>query len=188
MLAIYGTSLNIAYNPKDKDTYISRGFGAKGHNELHINTLYDIENHIYTNCLIQDGAGSERQALLAMLKQDKIKGKNIIIADRGYESYNILAHFIENDLKFVVRFKDITSSGILKTLKTETDEFDVNIIKILTDKQSKQYKDGKYTILPANCNFDYLDKDNNTYTIDLNCLQENMNVWLLIWISIFLQI
>ena len=36
----------------------------------------------------------------------------ILVADRGYENYNIFAHAIEKGWKFAIRVKDKNSNGI----------------------------------------------------------------------------
>lgn len=38
--------------------------------------------------------------------------KAILIADRGYENYNVMAHAMNKGWKFVVRIKDKNSNGI----------------------------------------------------------------------------
>ena len=48
LLAVDGTDLNIAKNPNDEETYLEQGF-----NQLHINALYDLENHTYVDAVIQ---------------------------------------------------------------------------------------------------------------------------------------
>ncbi|MGM9976892.1 MAG: hypothetical protein ACI32G_08220 [Bulleidia sp.] len=44
---------------------------------------------------------------------------------------------------FLIRVKDITSNGILSTISSEEceDEFDIDIIRTLTRKQTKEVKD-----------------------------------------------
>ena len=50
----------------------------------------------------------------------------LIIADRGYESYNLMAHIQEKGWKFLIRIKDISSSGIASGLELpDSDEFDL---------------------------------------------------------------
>ena len=58
--------------------------------------------------------------------------KSIIIADRGYEKYNLFALCIEQSQYFLIRVKDITSNGILSTISFEEyeDEFDIDIVRI----------------------------------------------------------
>lgn len=48
---------------------------------------------------------------------DRLKLENVIlVADRGYENYNIFAHAIEKGWKFAIRVKDKNSNGIASGL------------------------------------------------------------------------
>lgn len=61
-----------------------------------MNAIYDLQNRIYTDVIIQPGRyPNEMGALLDMIKRSKIKEPGLLIADRGYESYNLLAHMPE---------------------------------------------------------------------------------------------
>ena len=54
--------------------------------------------------------------------------KAILIADRGYENYNVMAHAINKGWKFVVRIKDKNSNGIASGLNLpKTDIFDIDL-------------------------------------------------------------
>ena len=96
LIACDGSDLAIACNPKDKETHrrhnsIERG--EKGYNQLHLNALYDLKNRIYIDAVIQPGRHpNEAQALIEMLKHSKVQEPVLLIADRGYESYNIMAN------------------------------------------------------------------------------------------------
>ena len=52
-----------------------------------------------------------------MTDRSKISDEVIVIADRGYESYNVFAHIEQIGWKYVIRVKDITSNGILSAMK-----------------------------------------------------------------------
>lgn len=88
--------------------------------------------------------------------------KTIFIVDRGYESYNNLAHVIEKGAFFLFRCKDINSNGIVAFSKDKLpnkDEFDTNISLILTRKWTKEILNNrdKYRHFRNNDTFDYLD-------------------------------
>ena len=69
--------------------------------------------------------------------------KSIIIADRGYEKYSLFTLCLEQSQYFLIRAKDITSNGILSTISSEEyeDEFDIDIVRTLTRKQTREVKD-----------------------------------------------
>ena len=126
LLAVDGSRVNIARNPNDYDSYVSREKG-KGFNCLVLSTVYDLLNHQYTDAIIQGiKTQDERDALLNMMPS--VGDDSILIADRGYESYNVFAHFNEAKKNYVIRVKDSTYKSILSTLNLPKEAFD----KIIT--------------------------------------------------------
>ena len=72
----------------------------KGYNQLHLNALYDLSNRIYLDAIVQpDRHPNKSQALIKMIKRSTLNEKTILMADRGYESYNILAHAQEKGME-----------------------------------------------------------------------------------------
>lgn len=58
--------------------------------------MYDLMQHIYVDASIQSKRGmNEHKALVLMIGESEIPGNVIVIADRGYESFNNIAHFQE---------------------------------------------------------------------------------------------
>lgn len=53
ILAVDGSDIQIATNPKDLSSYHPGVNGQKPYNLLHLNALYDLKNHIYTDAVIQ---------------------------------------------------------------------------------------------------------------------------------------
>lgn len=170
LLAVDGSSLCIFHNPNDKKTYFSNGKNSKGFNLLHLNALYDLCNRVYVDALVQPGREhEERQALIEMIDNLNYNEKRIIIADRGYESYNIFEHLSQKGENYVIRVKDINSSGLSSSLKLPKDEcFDENIELLMTRRQTKEIKSNKdkYRFLPKNSRFDFLPHGNKgTYPV-----------------------
>ncbi|WP_182914237.1 transposase [Paenibacillus sp. 1011MAR3C5] len=89
LLAIDGSDLHITTDPADTDTYFQSGPNTKGFNLLHLNAAYDLCNRLYVDAIVQPRRlCNEGRALAAMVDRSPIKGKTIVTADRGYESYN----------------------------------------------------------------------------------------------------
>lgn len=154
-----GSDVNISRNPSDEETFIHEG--EKGYNMIHLNALYDLLNHTYCDLTIQGKKKlHERQALNQMVDRCSDPTPAIVIADRGYESFNVFAHLIRKDMKFIIRMKDISSNGILGGCHLPDDEFDEYMETTLTRRHTKETLNNPdiYTILPSITDFDYLDE------------------------------
>lgn len=159
LLACDGSDVNIARNPSDEDTFIHEG--EAGYNAIHINALYDITNRTYCDFLVQGKKKlHERAALNTMVDRYSDSTPAIIMADRGYESFNVFAHIIQNGIQFVVRMKDINSNGILAAYDLPDGEFDTSIKTTLTRRHTKTTKSNPniYTSLQPGTDFDFLDE------------------------------
>ena len=140
LLACDGSDINISHNPKDKTTYHINTSATRGYNQLHLNALYDVLNGIYADVNIDTAAKThECDALEKMIENRQYPVDSIIICDRGYEKYNLMACCIEKHQKFIIRVKDIHSNGILSTIHLDDAAFDTNITKsnISSDKRNK---------------------------------------------------
>ena len=92
ILAVDGSDVQIPTNPEDLASFYSETNNRKAYNLLHINALYDISHHIYSDVIIQKSKeANEHKALQEMVDRSKIT-KALVIADRGYESFNSMAH------------------------------------------------------------------------------------------------
>lgn len=102
ILAVDGSDIQIPVNPNDKATYFPGTNGQKPYNLLHLNALYDICHHIYYDAIVQNRYEyHEHKALQEMVDRSDIS-QVLIIADRGYESYNNIAHIQEKNWFFVL--------------------------------------------------------------------------------------
>ena len=158
VLACDGSDVNIAYDEKDEDTK-RQNSNNKPFSQFHINGLYDCINHVFWDTSI-DTATKTREcaALIEMIMKHDYPVNSIITADRGYEKYNLIACCIENNQKFVFRIKDINVFGsILSNLNLPDEEFDLDITKILTRKQTNETKANKhkYTFISNKSEFNY---------------------------------
>lgn len=176
LLAVDGSDLNICHNPNDVDTYFQSTPDSKGFNQLHLNAMYDLCNKLYVDVCIQPGRKeNEFMALTGMTDRSNISGDVMVVADRGYESYNVFAHIEKKGWKYAIRVKDIMSNGILSALNLpDADEFDVDIDINLTKKQTNEVKSKPeiYKFVPKTSTFDYLDlRINKFYPIKFRVLR-----------------
>lgn len=139
----------------------------KGYNQLHLNALYDLKNRIYVDTIIQPGRfPNETKALIDMMERSKIQEPVLLIADRGYESYNIMAHAQEKGWKFLIRAKDLGSRGILIHLPIpDSGTFDCTLSLVLTRKQTKEIKNQpqRYRCLTNKTSCGFLDPVSNPF-------------------------
>ena len=169
LLAMDGSDLQIFADPNDKDSYYPGVNGQHPYSLLHLNALYDLENRIYTDALIQKSRnGNEHKALTDMVDRSDILNA-ILLADRGYEGYNNLAHLQEKGWHYLIRIKD-GLQGILSGLDLPgTDEFDLSFELLLTRRQTKEVKSlcatdrNRYKCIPSNTSFDFLSVTNRKH-------------------------
>ena len=176
LLAVDGSTFNIAHNPNDEKTYIKSSTAKKGYNSLHLNALYDLMNRLYIDAQIQPIRElNERQALIEMVGNSPLKDPVILVADRGYESYNTFAHLEEKGWNYVIRVKDIKSKSIVSSLDLpDSDEFDTTIHLTLTRKQTNEVKSNPhhYKFLPNNARFDHFDlKETQFYKLSFRVVR-----------------
>jgi len=167
LLAVDGSDMNIAANPNDHDTYFQTSEDAKGYSLLHLNAMYDLCSRIYVDATIQSPrCANENKALCEMVDRSQIKDNVIVMADRLYESYNNFAHIETKGWNYVIRIRDLGSTGILSALPLPTDgEFDLCFSRILTKKQTNEVKAHPeiYRFIPSTSTFDFLDLHTNKF-------------------------
>lgn len=147
VLAIDGTTINMARNPKS-DSFVINNSTPKGYNQLHVNPLYDVLNKTYQHCVIQpQPQQDEVGALLFMMKWYDFKEKTLIVADRGYESYNVFAH-IQNtpNTDFLIRVKQ-DRTAMREIGKLPMTELDTDVSFTITTTQTKEDKENGYILL-----------------------------------------
>ena len=174
LLAGDGSSINIRFNKQDDETFIKNQSNGSGYNAVHLNALYDLNNNFYPAFRLQNGNGSELRAMIDMIDNVDFCPNTIVVLDRYFESYNLFAHVEQKGLKYVVRIKDVDSTGILNKYNLPKDkEFDIHIRPIITKKQSKEVKNNKaYTLLKGKDDFDFVDLQNNWfYEMDIRVVR-----------------
>ena len=137
LFAADGSTIHIPDNPSDKDSLVIFSERQRPSNLLHLNALYDLCSNTYCDAIIEGmQVYDERRALIRMVQRNP-SSRVIYIADRGYESYNLLAHIQQLGQSFLLRVKD--SNGIASGLSLPSeDEFDCCFSLKLTKMKSKQ--------------------------------------------------
>lgn len=158
LLAVDGSDLHTPTNKDEADSYHKGMNGQKPYNLFHLNALYDLQRRIYTDAIVQGRKQwNEHRAFVTMVDRDETSVPTIYIADRGYESYNNMAHVIEKRQKFLIRVRDSKSNSLVSGLILPVqDEFDVQYRVGLTRKQTNQVKNSCLKFVPHTSTFDYL--------------------------------
>jgi len=136
--------------------------GTQTYNMMHMNAIYDLLQHTYVDEVIQNyNEMNEHKAFIEMVDRSWLDNV-LVMADRGYESFNNIAHASERGWYFMIRAKDSGSHGITDGFDLPTSgAFDVAIDLNLTRKQTNEVKKlfvdrNHYHYLAHNVNFDYL--------------------------------
>lgn len=155
LLAIDGSDLSLPYNP-DEDTVV-----GKNHlSTLHLNAAFDVETKQFVDAVVQKGI-KENECSAACELVDALSEQYpvIIMADRGYESYNLFAHIEERLFDYVIRIKDVKSNGMLSGMDLpDTETFDVTKRIIITRHSTgpAAVNPKKYKYLTKQSRFDFI--------------------------------
>lgn len=144
LLAVDGTTVNLPRNPK-APSFVQNDGIPKGVNQLHVTPFYDILSRTFTDLVIQpEPRKDEIGALVEMLKRNTFAQKTLIIADRGFESYNLIAHILEKpNADFLIRVKQ-SRSAMREVAKLPLCELDCDISFTITTTQTNEDKKGGY--------------------------------------------
>lgn len=165
LLAVDGSDVQIPTNHDHAESLMLTRESSTPYNLLHLDAMYDLCSRLYLDVVVNGiREGNEQRALNSMVDRSAIK-KAIIMADRGYESYNVFAHIQEKDWKFLIRIKDGTGGIVSGVDLPETEEFDEFFDIRLAFKQTNEMKElfkdrNHYKKLKAAHEFDFLPKKN----------------------------
>ena len=175
LLAADGSDFTFLSRPRfaSSQYFVSEGHSAKGFYSLHLNAFYDLTTNTYSDALIQPvHEKDEFRAFCRMAdRHQTLPGtRDIFIGDRGYCSYNNMAHVVEKGQYFLFRTKDIHSKGLVNGFDfPQQGSFDitVNVTLVRSHRKTIRVKEGWYRrYVDAAASFDYVDYG-STDTYDL---------------------
>lgn len=133
VLAVDGSDFNPPYQSKSEYAinynsarHKKDGADAKPFSQVHGNLIYDILNNMYVDAYLQPRAKmNERDALIEMVKRIDNSKPFIIIADRGYEEFNIAENLnqIEN-CYYIIRAKTFKGASVNEIAYLPNEECD----------------------------------------------------------------
>ena len=112
-------------------------------------------------------------------RHDVLDGiKNVYIGDRGYCSYNNMAHVVEQGQYFLFRTKDIHSKGLVGNFNfPDAESFDIDVSVILVRSHSKKvladiHTEGYIRFVDQAAAFDYIEYGSyDTYELSFRILR-----------------
>lgn len=162
LIAVDGSHIHVPNNPYDMDSFVQNRPEEHFHNEFHLNVFWDILQETFVDAVVQKyHTQNEDGALIEMAERNDSRN-SLVICDRGYESYNNIAHLQEEGWKYLIRIKDKKGRGIADGLDfPDEDEFDMNVDLSLTRKKDKHVKQliknrNMYRWIPSHMRMDYL--------------------------------
>lgn len=141
LFAVDGTTVNLPRNPQSASFVINDGI-PKGVNQLHVTPLYDLLSRTFADVVVQpEPKKDEIGALITMLQRNDFAQKTLIIGDRGFESYNLIAHLMEKpNVDFLIRVKQ-SRSAMREVAKLPMKQFDGEIFFTICTTQKKEDKE-----------------------------------------------
>ena len=170
LLAADVSSLKSSAYPADKDAYRSGTEHQHGWNLFHINALFDLENGVYTDVIVQkEHTKHESKALCQMVERSGIADPAILLADRNYEAYNNFACLEKKGWKYLIRIRDCNRKNAYGVKLPDKPEFDLPVrmtLGRLTPQQLRQRSipvPEQYYRLPNSIPFDALDAESENF-------------------------
>lgn len=168
LFAVDGSDIQVPSNPDHTSSHYHGVNGQSSYNILHLDAIYDLLQCTYQDAsLVGDREANERRALCQMVNRSFIQNA-LMIADRGYESYNVMAHIQQKGWKFLIRIQDAANSrGIAAGLNLpDSEQFDMFVDLALTTKQTNEVKQllkNKNLYKYLHKDFDFLPKSNRKH-------------------------
>ena len=171
LFAIDGSDLNVPADKKDCSTLIPYNSRNGGYHQMHLNASFDLLENRFTGVVVQPRKEmKEVEAACSLVDGNDTPGKCLFLFDRGYESFNLMAHVCQRGSFFLIRAKDVCSQvspfGSLQL--PDEDEFDFPVRFVCT-RSGKLKKDNPvlYKLFQKQQRFDYIPLNDKTSTYEL---------------------
>ncbi len=160
MIAVDSSTTALPRNCDDPATFIQAKPGLSDYNAAVINAFFDINNHVYTDFVVESFTDrDDTRALFSMTDRLRDPSSVLIVGDRYYGVMNVIANMLLRNVHFLFRCKDISSNGFAAALGLPDGSFDIQITKTLTKSKKKAFRnDPNYYVVQANT-IDLLDSN-----------------------------
>lgn len=171
--AVDGSTFSFLSSPRfSSDVYFTtQGNSAKGVHSVHLTAFKGLDSDRYSDAVIQPiSQKDEYSAFSTIVDRHPLpaSAKAVFIADRGFCSYNNMAHVIQRGQFFLFRAKDIHSKGLLHHIDFPSDdEFDVSVKLVIVRRQSKHLSvpDGYVRFVNKDTSFDFVDYGSDDFYV-----------------------
>ena len=145
VLAVDGTVVNMPRNPA-APSFIQNDSAPNGYNQMFLVPLLDLKNLCFMDADVRPAPQKDEiGSLITMLDRNNFDRKTLIVADRGYESYNLIAHLLKKpNTDFLIRVKQNRSAmrEVARFPMLQLDcqiSFSICTTQKNSDKQNKNY-------------------------------------------------
>ena len=181
MIGCDGTDSNIPAEKKDTASLIPFNSQKGGYYQNHTVVMYDLLEKRYVDAVIQPRREMcEVDACCEMIDRCPVPGLCCFIADRGFMSFNLMAHAAENGQYYLIRVKDVDQANSpFKYIPLPDGEGQTHAEFVLSRKHSQLQKvqPGKYKWLHTQRQFDFIalgDKI-STYTLSFRLVKVELS-------------
>ena len=150
LIGIDGTDLPVPEYDEECHTANVRTHGQVcSHNSIHISAAFDTLSDVCLDMVMQKGDDqNEQAAAIELVERFEAFQKAIFICDRGYPSYNLMAHIIEKGQYFLLRSKDSSSGDDIgsywwKKLAADKKEGSITVTVRLTRANTKAVQESE---------------------------------------------
>lgn len=152
--AVDGSTIPCPRNPNSNNYYTSES-NPEGWNNTHANLMFDILalNHTFIDVNMGEGgtdsrkAHDEQGALYSLIYRRRFHQPTIVVMDRGYESYNTIAHLLNiPNLFFVLRVKQ-DKAALRPVRNLPMEDLDRDLDWMITTRQTNEAKQNGWIFL-----------------------------------------
>lgn len=165
LIGIDGSDCRYLPDYSDPDSLVPIGKGQM-QGCLHLHAAYDLLNDLFEDAICESGsANNEVQAVEDMIARKYIPPNSLLICDRNYGCYHLMACCMEHGQHFLIRLKDKDSAhSLLKGIEIGEGPQDLIVCWHLYRSQTLASKaDPLYKVLPTNNRFPYLESWSREY-------------------------
>lgn len=167
LIACDGSDVNLPKCSADKEYFVKYAKSDGGYYQLHLNATYDLLEKRYCDAIIQPKPiANEARALCTMTDRCPFDDRTLYICDRAYPTFNLIAHFCENNRFFLCRIKDPNGPGspYKHNHLPLNQEYDFDLRFGLTRSHENRYRKHPeaFKCLHPKRPFDYIEENDKT--------------------------